>query len=89
MEEKTKKPILVTWDFTEKSEFAIEHGVNLAQHLSTTVTLIHIVKKDKEVDAAQEEFGELDDIDESDDESESVDEDEEDSDAESVVGENV
>ena len=53
MEEKTKKPILVTWDFTEKSEFAMEHGVNLAQHLSTTITLIHIVKKDKEVDAAQ------------------------------------
>jgi nucleotide-binding universal stress UspA family protein len=53
MEMKTKKPILVTWDFTQKSEFALEHGVNLAQHLNTEVTLIHIVKKDKEVDAAE------------------------------------
>lgn len=50
---KTKRPILITWDFTQKSEFALEHGVNLAQHLNTDVTLIHIVKKDKEVDAAQ------------------------------------
>jgi nucleotide-binding universal stress UspA family protein len=53
MEQKTKKPILVTWDFTEKSGFALEHGVNLAKLLNTEVTLIHIVKKDKEIDAAQ------------------------------------
>ena len=53
MEQKTQKPILVTWDFTEKSGFALEHGINLAQHLNTEVTLIHIVKKDKEIDAAQ------------------------------------
>ena len=53
MEQKSKKPILVTWDFTEKSGFALEHGINLAQHINTSVTLIHIVKKDKEVDAVQ------------------------------------
>jgi nucleotide-binding universal stress UspA family protein len=53
MEIKTKRPILVTWDFTQKSEFALEHGINLARHLNTEITLIHIVKKDKEVDAAQ------------------------------------
>lgn len=44
----------------------------------------------EEVDAAQEEFGELDDIDESDDESEDEeDSDFDESDTESVVGENV
>lgn len=53
MEDKAKKPILVTWDFTERSGFALEHGVNLAKQLNTTITLIHIVRKDKEVDAAQ------------------------------------
>lgn len=53
METKAKKPILITWDFTQKSEFALEHGINLAKHLNTDITLIHIVKKDKEVDAAQ------------------------------------
>ncbi|HEC41905.1 MAG TPA: universal stress protein [Bacteroides sp.] len=53
MEEKVKKPILVTWDFTKRSGYALEHGINLAQHLNTTVTLIHIVKKDNEIDEAQ------------------------------------
>jgi nucleotide-binding universal stress UspA family protein len=53
MEMKSKRPILVTWDFTQKSEFALEHGINLARHLNTEITLIHIVKKDKEVDAVQ------------------------------------
>lgn len=53
MEQKSKKPILVTWDFTEKSGFALDHGVSLAKLLNTEVTLIHIVKKDKEIDAAQ------------------------------------
>jgi nucleotide-binding universal stress UspA family protein len=53
MEEKAKKPILVTWDFTERSGYALEHGINLAQLLNTTVTLIHIVKKDNEIDEAQ------------------------------------
>jgi nucleotide-binding universal stress UspA family protein len=53
MGENTKRPILVTWDFTEKSGYALEHAVNLAKQLNTDVTLIHIVKKDKEIDAAQ------------------------------------
>lgn len=53
MENQTTKPILVTWDFTEKSGYALEHGVSLAKQLKTEVTLIHIVKKDKEIDAAQ------------------------------------
>jgi nucleotide-binding universal stress UspA family protein len=53
MEKKAIRPILVTWDFTQKSEFALEHGVNLAKLLKTEVTLIHIVKKDSEIDAAQ------------------------------------
>lgn len=53
MEQKSKNPILITWDFTEKSGFALEHGINLAKHLNTEVALIHIVKKDQEVDAVQ------------------------------------
>lgn len=53
MEQKTKKPILVTWDFSEKSGYALEHAVNIAKHLNTDITLIHIVKKDQEIDAAQ------------------------------------
>ena len=53
METNAKRPVLVTWDFTEKSEFALDHGVSLANILNTEVALIHIVKKDKEVADAE------------------------------------
>lgn len=49
MEKNDKRPVLVTWDFTEKSGFALEHGVSLAKILGTYVALIHIVKKAKEI----------------------------------------
>ena len=49
METTEKRPILVTWDFTEKSEFALAHGTSLADILGTYVGLIHIVKKEKEI----------------------------------------
>lgn len=53
METKSRKPILVPWDFSEKSGYALEHAISLGKHLDTDVTLIHIVKKDKEVEEAQ------------------------------------
>ncbi len=56
MEEKVKKPILVTWDFTDKSHYALEHGVNLNRDLKTEVHLLHIVKKAKEIDEAKGKF---------------------------------
>jgi nucleotide-binding universal stress UspA family protein len=56
MEKTAKRPILITWDFTEKSEFALDHGVSLAEILGTDVTLIHIVKKDKETADAEKKF---------------------------------
>ena len=56
MEEKAKKPILVTWDFTEKSNYALEHGVNLNRDLKTEIHLLHIVKKAKEIDEAKGKF---------------------------------
>ncbi len=49
METTEKRPVLVTWDFTEKSKFALAHGTSLADILGTYVGLIHIVKKDKEI----------------------------------------
>jgi nucleotide-binding universal stress UspA family protein len=57
MEETTKKkPILVTWDFTEKSKFALEHGINLAKELKSEIKLIHIVKNNKDVKPAQKKL---------------------------------
>ena len=49
METIDKRPVLVTWDFTEKSGFALEHGASLAKILGTYLALVHIVKKDKDV----------------------------------------
>lgn len=42
--------ILVTWDFTEKSVFALEHAVNLAKHIKHDIAIIHIVKRDSEIE---------------------------------------
>jgi nucleotide-binding universal stress UspA family protein len=59
METKAKKSIMVTWDFTDKSEFALEHAVQLSKPLNTNVELIHIVKKDKEVEEATKKLNDV------------------------------
>ena len=45
-------PIIVPWDFTEKAEYALLHAVNYAKIIKKDVILLHIVKKDKEVEPA-------------------------------------
>jgi nucleotide-binding universal stress UspA family protein len=47
--EQEKNYILVTWDFTEKSEFALEHALVAAKKLSQRIALVHIVKKATEI----------------------------------------
>jgi nucleotide-binding universal stress UspA family protein len=60
MEEQTKKkPIVVTWDFTEKSEFALEHGINLCKELKTKIVMLHIAKTDKDARAAKKQMDSL------------------------------
>ncbi len=49
-----KSMILVTWDFTEVSENALAHAQKAAQKLKTNVVLLHIVKKESEIKAAEE-----------------------------------
>jgi nucleotide-binding universal stress UspA family protein len=49
-----KNVILVTWDFTEKSEFALEHAFLAAISLKASITLLHIVKKDTEIQSFEE-----------------------------------
>ncbi len=49
-----KNVILVTWDFTEKSEFALEHAFKSAKILRCGVTLVHIAKKESETKALEE-----------------------------------
>lgn len=45
--------ILVTWDFTEKSQFALEHAIPASKQLKSTIGLVHIVKKASEVSVAE------------------------------------
>jgi nucleotide-binding universal stress UspA family protein len=52
--EQEKNIVLVTWDFTEKSEYAIEHAILAAKRLNAEIGLVHIVKKDSEIKAAEE-----------------------------------
>jgi nucleotide-binding universal stress UspA family protein len=56
--------VLVTWDFTDKSVFALEHAINLAKVINHDIALINIVKKESEIsdtekrisDAVQSKF---------------------------------
>ena len=41
--------VLVTWDFTEKSVFALEHAISIAKVINHDIALINIVKKESEV----------------------------------------
>jgi len=52
--EQEKNIILVTWDFTEKSEYALEHALNVSKKLHHPVGLVHIVKKNNEIKGAEE-----------------------------------
>ena len=48
--EENKKTILVPWDFTPVAEFALQHAIKIADTFDNDITLLNIVKKQKEVD---------------------------------------
>ncbi len=50
--------ILVTWDFTEKSVFALEHAINLGKHIKHDIAIIHVVKKDSEIEKTKKQISE-------------------------------
>jgi nucleotide-binding universal stress UspA family protein len=45
--------IMVTWDFSPKSMFALEHAVRISRLLKNEIALVHIVKNDGEVEEAK------------------------------------
>jgi nucleotide-binding universal stress UspA family protein len=53
------KRIIVPWDFTEKAENALAHAVKMAKVLDNTITLLHIVKKEKEIEEALAKLNEI------------------------------
>jgi nucleotide-binding universal stress UspA family protein len=50
--------IMVTWDFTEKSLYALEHAVKIASVLQCEISAVHIVKKESEIRDAQKKMAE-------------------------------
>jgi nucleotide-binding universal stress UspA family protein len=46
------KRIIVPWDFTNIAQNALDHAVKMAKVLDNTITLLHIVKKEKEIEEA-------------------------------------
>ena len=54
--ELTEKSILVPVDFTENSEFALQHAIQMAKYINRTIALLHIIRKDHEKPAAMEKL---------------------------------
>lgn len=48
--------ILVPWDFSQVAEYALEHAVQFITSSSGSVSLLHIVKKEKEIKEAKEKL---------------------------------
>jgi len=53
-----KDKILVPYDFTEVTEYALQHAIKISTHLKNRIQLIHIVKSDKEVAEAEKRLKE-------------------------------
>jgi len=54
--ENLNKPIIVPWDFTEKSQFAFEHAVNLSNILKRDIVLLHIVMNAADIESSFEKL---------------------------------
>jgi nucleotide-binding universal stress UspA family protein len=48
--------IMVTWDFTEKSVYAVEHAVQMSSMVKGEIAVVHIVKKDQEIADAEKKM---------------------------------
>jgi len=51
--ENEKNLIMVTWDFTEKNVYAIEHAIQMTSVLKGEIAAVHIVKKEDEIPEAK------------------------------------
>jgi nucleotide-binding universal stress UspA family protein len=45
--------IMATWDFTEKSIYALEHAVQMSKKINGVIAVVHIVKKESEIKEAE------------------------------------
>jgi len=51
--EHEKNLIMVTWDFTEKNVYAIEHAIQMLAMIKGEIAVVHIVKKEDEIPDAK------------------------------------
>jgi nucleotide-binding universal stress UspA family protein len=56
--EQEKYLIMVTWDFTEKNVYAIEHAVQMSSMIKGEIAVAHIVKKEDEIPDAKKRMAE-------------------------------
>ena len=54
-----KNLILVPYDFTPISEFALQHAIKFAKTIGGPVSLLHLVKKDKDIAPANQKLKEV------------------------------
>lgn len=55
-----KHNILIPWDFTVVAEYALQHGFKIAEKTkSEKISLLHIIKNDKEYDSAKEKLDQV------------------------------
>lgn len=45
--------IMVPWDFSEASEIALQHAVYCSNHMKGSIELVHVIKKEKEIEPAR------------------------------------
>ncbi len=57
--EKDRNVIFVTWDFTEKSEIALQHAIMAASKLNHNIALVHIVKKRSGIRKAENKMSKI------------------------------
>ena len=46
--ELTDKSIIVPVDFTDNSEFAFQHALQMSKYIKKNISLLHIIKNDSE-----------------------------------------
>lgn len=53
------KKIIVPWDFTDKAQNALAHAIKMAKILDNSITLLHIVKKEKKGDDISKKLADI------------------------------
>ncbi len=51
-----KRPVIVPWDFSELAGYALQHAENIAKIIGSDIILVHIVKKDTEIQEVTEKM---------------------------------